>query len=285
MARAWLAEGNASEALAAAERAVACEPGNDWGHRLVALSFQALGQPYEALEAAREAVRLSPHSREAQLVLGQCQLDADLVEDALETAKQLVGLAPNWSASYRLLCVISLKMNDSKAAAKNARQALACDPASAIDWNNLGVAYLRSYRLIRAARCYVHALQVEPGNATAQRNLKRLVMPMSDPGIGGRYLLAAPLVLPRVVIFALFLRPTLPSSIRKNFLARPITSLEVVSVVIAAAIGGLLTAGTLNTGSSLTWYGIIAVAAAALYLLIRLFDTVMWHRAGARARR
>lgn len=282
MAQSLLAAGDSREAVEAARRAIACEPDDDWGYRVLALAQLATGAIEPSIAAATQAVKLSPQSPSALYVLGTCQLDAGQLQAASATAEQLRASAPSDRASYELLCRVALRYRGWSAAIQNAKRALVLDPQSAVDWNNLGAAYQGQRRRFKAMRTYIRTLQIDPSQPTARRNLRRLVMPLADDTSGRAWamLLLAPFWLPRTVFFSVALRRRLPSRVRTEFFAEPITALEVTAMVVAIILTGAL---AFETGlASWLFLFIAASVASVTYAAVRLVDTLRWWRSRRR---
>jgi Flp pilus assembly protein TadD len=278
MAQAFLAMKEPKSAAEAAARAISCQPDGEWGHRLLALAYKALGAKDRSLAEASEAARLAPVSPQALHTLGTCQLGAGQVRQAAATAERLRSLAPEWPLSHQLLTLVALKQRGSDAV-EHALRAIEQDPLSAYNWNNLGAAYVRQSRRVEAAKTFIHALELDPTDEVAQRNLKGLVMPLTSVrrDRGWRMLILAPLTIPFAVYFQLTLRRKLPETIRTEFLATPVVRIEMVVVVVALllSVGGIVLSEESGQEGAAP-YLVILLVAGLLYAVLRGADTVRW---------
>ena len=89
------AAANSAEAVAAASRASALDPADDWPYRLVSTALIGMGQTADAVTAALEARKLAPHFWRSHVCLAQAAT-ADRQHDlAAEAAATALALAPD----------------------------------------------------------------------------------------------------------------------------------------------------------------------------------------------
>jgi len=164
--------GRHDEAAAAASRAVALSPSDDWPHRLVSMTQLRLGNPAAALGAAIEARKLAPHQWQAYLCQAEAalatQVDFDLAARAAAIACRL---APNEPATHFVSGRIALARGDRKAALAHQERALALDPEHSGALNELGRISLRRPATARAARHFLQAARSAPRVSIYSHNL------------------------------------------------------------------------------------------------------------------
>lgn len=166
--------GDVTTAEDAARRMVVVAPGNEWGHRLLALRLSDRGQHAAAAASAREAVRLAPGAWNSHLALARVLVeDRRRLEEAFAAACEAVRLAPNQPGAHFILGFVEARRGHTRQAAAAYRETLRLEPDHSMARNNLGV--LHGRRAIFSARDYVAALRADPQNAAALRNLHRLI--------------------------------------------------------------------------------------------------------------
>lgn len=158
-------------AFDSALRVVAAAPDDEWGHRLVSIALQRLGQHGEALRAATAAVRLDPDSWRTHL---QYALAASHVPGYLPSARQAadrtVQLAPHEPDAHFASGSVAHRQHEFERAREAYERTLALDPEHSSARHNL--TQLDSpLRYRRAARGYVATLRSDPGMEIAKHNL------------------------------------------------------------------------------------------------------------------
>src|SRR5580700_3076153 len=128
-ARAHLGADRYAEAVEAANRAAAIEPGEEWPHRLASNALMHLGTHAEALRAAAESRRLAA---------GQPALAATAASEARR-------LAPNEPDVHFLSGKVALARGDLAGARGHQERALALDPSHSGAMNELGRIRLRRH--------------------------------------------------------------------------------------------------------------------------------------------
>jgi tetratricopeptide (TPR) repeat protein len=161
--------GDGDAALDAADRAVAAEPEDEWGHRLRASALLLLGRPRDAM-AARQAIQLEPGNWAGHLLLG-------------------VAAAPehrrvSWAAF---------------------RRAGALAPMEAEVPFVRGQVLLALGANWRARRAYREAIRIDPQHAGALEGLAAIAMWEGRPGQSLRYVRSAAAAAPGTVAAADYL--------------------------------------------------------------------------------
>ncbi len=179
-------------ALEYAERAIAAEPEEEWGHRLRSVALTEQGRKKEALRAAEEAVRLDPDESFALQTLINALLSCGKNKRAEEIALKMRELFPEMELTFFALGNVYLQRGNTYEAEHCFREALRLNPNSADARNNLGVALLRQNQaadnsLFKSSnlsilktggeedeiqRHFTEAVKLEPTNETAAENLK-----------------------------------------------------------------------------------------------------------------
>ncbi len=174
--------GELDRALAAAERGVGQDPDDEWGHRLRAVVLAKQGRKKEALAAAERAVACAPHGIAALWTLVDMQLANGMVGEARLNARRMIELAPQNAASFASNGRVAFAENEWVQAEHCFRQALARDPDSHEYINNIGLALLRQGRRAAAIEFFHRAAKLEPRDETARRNLKSAMSRYVAPG-------------------------------------------------------------------------------------------------------
>jgi tetratricopeptide (TPR) repeat protein len=178
LARARLGAEDFAGALAAANRAVALEPDQEWPHRLASIALTRLAQPQQALSAALESVRLAPmfwqtHSRVAGASLG-----VNMADQASRAATKAVELAPLEPDTWTTLGSVALARGDRKEATRAYRQALSLDPENTNAHDGLARVALKRGRLANphglaaAASGFATSVRVNPRSKTSRASLE-----------------------------------------------------------------------------------------------------------------
>jgi len=179
-------------ALEDAERAIAAEPEEEWGHRLRSVALTEQGKKKEALKAVEEAVRLDPDEPFALQTLIYALLNLGKNKRAEEIALRMRESFPEMELTFFALGNVYLQSGNTYEAEHCFREALRLNPNSADARNNLGVALLRQNQaadnslfksnnlsILNAdseedeiQRHFTEAVKLEPTNETAAENLK-----------------------------------------------------------------------------------------------------------------
>jgi tetratricopeptide (TPR) repeat protein len=166
------------DALAAASRAAALAPEDDWPHRLRSVALQSLGADESAVAAAQEAVRVGPYGWQshARLAISLVFAKGDLAE-ALAEAERSVELAPNEPNTHYALGLVAEASRNRQEAELCYRHALALDPEHGPSHNALASMQLAAGQwspggLAGAASGFRDAVQADPRAAYSARNLE-----------------------------------------------------------------------------------------------------------------
>jgi tetratricopeptide (TPR) repeat protein len=159
-------------ALRAADAAIATGPGEEWGHRLRAVTLTRMKRPDEAVVSARAAVRLAPEWAMTHATLARATSDHD---EAVAAARRAVELDPDDADTHATLGDVLAERRETLPQALTAyRTALAIDPENTVALNNLAVARLTAHENDRGATAaFEQALMLDPTDAVARRNLLR----------------------------------------------------------------------------------------------------------------
>ncbi len=161
-----------ADALAAANRAVALAPQEDWPHRLASLLLSDLGRHKVAVRAAQEGVRLAPHQWQSHSRLASALSHLPSGgREAWDVAMEAVRLGPHESAVHCTVGHVALVGGHLPQAEQAFRQALALDPNNAAAQNDLALVALRRGRLAEAASGFSAGVRTDPTLRTAVRNL------------------------------------------------------------------------------------------------------------------
>jgi tetratricopeptide (TPR) repeat protein len=183
-AQALLALGRMDEAVNMAERAIAADPQEEWGHRLRSRALMGAARTKKgperdlllgkAVQSAREAARLAPSqvmtlrsASEVERVAGN-YVEA---EGAIRWAIQLDPTSPETWAADGLLAI---EHGDTDRAERSNRRAIELNPNMATAWNNLGVALQRQGRWREATAAYIQSVRLNPPESLFQANAARI---------------------------------------------------------------------------------------------------------------
>jgi tetratricopeptide (TPR) repeat protein len=169
---AHLGAGRNADAAAAAERAIAAAPANDWPYRLASTAQLRLDNDRAALRTAQEARRLAPQEWRCHLCVAQATLatreDFDSAEAAAAKAREL---APNEPDVYLISGKVSLARGKRAEARAYQERALALDPEHVGAMNELGKIRLRRLGGAAAAHHFVQAARTAPRETAYGRNV------------------------------------------------------------------------------------------------------------------
>lgn len=157
------ADGDHPGMLAAADRAVAAEPDDEWAHRLRTIALLQLDQPDEALRSAREAVRLAPQTWQGQVALAGALADVGgQRRAAFAAARRAVALAPDEAETHYAQGVLRHYLGFGWWARRSYLRALRCDPQHAGALTRLGQIHARGGRVADAVRHFQAAAVAAP---------------------------------------------------------------------------------------------------------------------------
>jgi tetratricopeptide (TPR) repeat protein len=143
MARAHLGADRYVDAAAAANRAVALDPGDEWPHRLASNALVHLGNFPGALRAAYEA-RLAANEPDVHFLSGKVSLAGGDLTGAREHQERALALDPTHSGAMNELGRIRLRRHDSAGAIRHFISAARATPDERIYSRNIDVVLLRT---------------------------------------------------------------------------------------------------------------------------------------------
>lgn len=170
LSRAHLGSGNAPEAAAAAARASALDPADDWPYRLVSTALLAMGQPADAVSAAQQARKLAPHLWRSHVCLAQAATADGEHELAAQAAAAALALAPDVADVHVTAGKAALARGQLDQARRWQESALAIEPTHSGAINELGRISLGSRDAATAAAHFLHAARTSPGTGVFGRN-------------------------------------------------------------------------------------------------------------------
>lgn len=183
LAAALVRSGELAPALHEADRAVALDPQNEWGHRIRYAVLGRMGKRRQAVAAAREAARLAPQDPHALHALSDALLNGRRRKAAREVAERLLALAPDENLSHSLLGRICMKERRWKEAERHLRRALEIEPDSWTSLNNLGLVLQKLGRRREAIEMLHAAAREAPGESLVRRNLQSSVARYAGGGV------------------------------------------------------------------------------------------------------
>jgi tetratricopeptide (TPR) repeat protein len=217
LSRAHLGGGNAPAAAAAAARASALDPADDWPYRLVSTALLSMGQPAEAVSAAHAARKLAPHLWRSHVCLAQAATADGEHELAAQAAAAALALAPDVADVHVTAGKAALARGQLDEARRWQESALAIEPTHSGAINELGRISLGSRDAATAAAHFLHAARTSPGTGVFGRNTElaigRLAIRLTGRAIGialsAACLIAAATAanLPLAIVFGLLLVP------------------------------------------------------------------------------
>jgi tetratricopeptide (TPR) repeat protein len=170
LSRAHLGGGNAPAAAAAAARASALDPADDWPYRLVSTALLAMGHTAKAVSAAREARKLAPHLWRSHVCLAQAATADGEHELAAQAAAAALALAPEVADVHVTAGKAALARGELDEARRWQESALAIEPTHSGAINELGRISLGFRDAATAAAHFLHAARTSPGTGVFGRN-------------------------------------------------------------------------------------------------------------------
>jgi tetratricopeptide (TPR) repeat protein len=166
-----------SQALAAAESAIAIQPDWEWPHRLASIACSALNMRERAVIEAQEAVRLAPDQYATHVRLGEALLIDGKLDTALEHSERALALAPGNADAHNLAGRVAHARGRNKEATQAYLRALEIQPDHVPSHNNLARLKLQGGRfrggaMADAASGFATALRADPHNDPVRRNLE-----------------------------------------------------------------------------------------------------------------
>lgn len=163
-------------ALEWANRAVAVNPGEEWGHRLRSVIFMRTDRLKAALEAAMEAARLEPDGTYTLSTLAEAQVCTNRLPEAEDTVQRLLAVAPEDGLAHRTRAYVYLAQKKYAEAETSSRTALKLEPDNSRALRLLGDSLLGQKRLKEAVENFAESLRRNPTNAETRRALQEAAM-------------------------------------------------------------------------------------------------------------
>lgn len=158
-------------ALRLAREAIAAEPGNEWGHRVLSIALRFVGKHEQALVPAREAARLVPESPDVLRNLGVSLIQVHALAEAREIADRVAALAPESARGPELRALVAAAEGRKEEAEHCWREALRRDPENPTFHNNLALVLLARGEQGEAVERFLGAVQGDPKSDAYHANL------------------------------------------------------------------------------------------------------------------
>ena len=174
----YYSEGNLSNAVDEAGRAVALNPDSDYAHRVLGTMQLASGAYDAGLAELSTAVSLNGKNLMNQYALGRGWLFAGKPEEAVGPLRRVTAGLPQFESAYVNLSNAELTLGQWDFAIGDAKSAVDLNGRDAAAFNNLGTAYF--FRAARtndqagyeqARKAYAQAAEFDPNNAKVRMNL------------------------------------------------------------------------------------------------------------------
>ncbi len=168
-------QGQAEQAIAAFERAVAAAPGEPQAVAALADCLFALGRADEAIAALEAGVARAPHAPALAFKLAGALRTAGRLEQAISLYRGLLARDPNIAEAHGNLGNALTRAGRFAEAIESFRRALALKPGSAVTCYNLAKALEEVSDWPGAEAAYRRALQLQPDFAEAAWSLAQLL--------------------------------------------------------------------------------------------------------------
>jgi tetratricopeptide (TPR) repeat protein len=146
----------------AADAAVACDPEDEWGHRLRAEALIELMRADEAYAAALEATRLAPDYPPAYSMLARAAQAHGKRQEAERAARHAVELDPEDPGAHHALGEVLFDQHRYGLSADAFADALRLDPEDARTLNNFALARLQGKDAEGTAEQFESAARLDP---------------------------------------------------------------------------------------------------------------------------
>jgi tetratricopeptide (TPR) repeat protein len=165
------------QSVATARRAVALDPENEQGHRLLAIALLRTGDSRAAASQARIAVSLAPFNWQTHYIL-TCALATNEPLEALRAGAEGLRVGPTEPSMHLAYGEAALACKLPDEAARSFEKVLALDPGNAAARNNLAILDLRRNRFGKAIDGFGSALTADPRLDLARRNIDVVALAM-----------------------------------------------------------------------------------------------------------
>lgn len=163
----------ATDAVAAATRAIALDAEDPFPWRILSIAYTRLGWHTKSREAARTSQQLAPWLWVSHTIVAHADASAHAI--GVETTQSLaeaMRLGPGEAEVHFAAGRVADASRDMARAAEHYREALSLDPTHAGARNNLAVIDMRNGNAGRAAAGFVGILAQDPNSALALYNLR-----------------------------------------------------------------------------------------------------------------
>jgi len=178
LGRAWRANGDAPQAIAAYRRCLALDPSLVPVHVSLGIAQRLAGDLRSAIQSYRAALRLAPESPEAHRNLANALTLLGQEEQAKVHAEQGTEATLRAATDLATAGLDALEQRAFDQAAAIYRRMTEMLPQWAPAWNNLGSALQNLERIEEAADCYQRAAMLDPALFAAQNNVGIILLHM-----------------------------------------------------------------------------------------------------------
>ncbi len=171
LALGYLDRGRTSDALAAAERAVALKPQSATVLGIQGTVLLAADRPEESLAAYRQAVEFAPDSPQTQCGLAKCYEKLKRLDEAERHYQLAIAAGDKLADPHDALARLLSERNEDAEAIAHYREACRLAPEDSLFPTNFGTFYARRGRHDLAIAQFSEALRRQPNYAQAQLQL------------------------------------------------------------------------------------------------------------------
>jgi tetratricopeptide (TPR) repeat protein len=154
-------------------RALDCDPNNDFAHFCLADFYCDQGNLDEAMAHFQKAVQIYPDFAEARGGLGSCLFQKGQVDEAISEYQKALKIRPHLAKTHNNLATALAQKGKLDEALSHYQQALQSDPKVAMYSVNAGMTLLQKNQPDEAIKFFQRALQIEPSCAPAHYNLAK----------------------------------------------------------------------------------------------------------------
>jgi Flp pilus assembly protein TadD len=163
----------ATDAIAAATKAIALDAEDPFPWRILSIAYTRLGLHTQSREAARTSRQLAPWLWVSHTIVAHADASAHAISiDTTQSLSEAMRLAPGEAEVHFAAGRVADAARDTTAAAGHYREALSLDPTHAGARNNLAVIDMRNGNAGRAAAGFVGILAQDPNSTLALYNLR-----------------------------------------------------------------------------------------------------------------
>jgi tetratricopeptide (TPR) repeat protein len=290
-----LALDQTKDAERSARRAIAAQPQQEWGHRLLATALGQAGRLRTAIRACEEALRLEPDLGHGLYLMTTLQISRGRPRTAERLAARNLQANPHLALAWEGAAHAALARRKWSEAEQHAREGLRIDPQDADLALLLGRALNHQGRTKEAAEAFAAAARSDPTDHRPRRALGRLGVPILG-GLGLILIKAAPFLFLRLIRLIVSLTPAQSAVILtvlfggwygvtelRHLRARRQLTPQLreiatrqrrqdarVWVLFAAVSAGVLAGWALARGDGISGVVLVAVLVAAVVLRLRL---------------